>query len=288
MTDTFNTTDDDEINLLDLLLVVVQNLRLLVLGPLTVGLLALGVSYLLPPTYESAATQSGDAQLVAMYNSAQVLDAVIDKVGYSRPGEDKDTARQRLAKDLKVSFNPFNKTINIVTSAPSPVDAQRLAQEAIKQVAVLNQSRLEDIKRMNEQYELAVRREREYASAAERVTQQMASKAAVNQIVLAKLKLELLDAAKEAQIRTAGLANSLREQENFQLLQNPTLPTKKIASKMALIAIIATLASAFALLLFVFVKRALVNASRDAESAAKMKLLKNSWLSAVGRSNQAD
>ena len=59
MTDTFNTPNDDEINLLDLLLVVVQNLRLLVLGPVVIGLLALGVAYLLSPWYESKAIQSG-------------------------------------------------------------------------------------------------------------------------------------------------------------------------------------------------------------------------------------
>ena len=48
--------EDEEISLLDLLLVVVENLRLLVLGPLVVGLVALGVSYMIPPTY-TAKTQ---------------------------------------------------------------------------------------------------------------------------------------------------------------------------------------------------------------------------------------
>ena len=43
--------DDDEISLLDLLQVVVENLRLLVLGPIAAGLVALGISYLIPPTY---------------------------------------------------------------------------------------------------------------------------------------------------------------------------------------------------------------------------------------------
>lgn len=283
MTDTFNTPDDDEISLLDLLLVVVQNLRRLVLGPLTVGLLALGVSYQLPPTYESAATQSGDAQLVAMYNNAQVLDTVIEKVGYSRSGEDRDTARQRLAKDLKVSFNAKDKTLNIVASAHSAVEAQRLAQVAIEQAAVLNQSRLQDLQRMKDQFELAAKREHEYASAAERVAQQIASSAAVNQAALALSQAQLLNAARGEQGVAAQLAASLRAQENFELLQKPTLPSKKSKPKKALIAIIAALASGFALLLFVFVKQALVNASRDEESAAKMKLLKDSWLSAIGR-----
>jgi len=47
---------DDEISLLDLLQTIVDNLRLLVLGPLAVGFVALGISFLIPPTY-TAKTQ---------------------------------------------------------------------------------------------------------------------------------------------------------------------------------------------------------------------------------------
>jgi tyrosine-protein kinase Etk/Wzc len=48
--------DDDEISLLDVLQTIVDNLRLLVFGPLTVGFLALGYSFTIPPTY-TAKTQ---------------------------------------------------------------------------------------------------------------------------------------------------------------------------------------------------------------------------------------
>ena len=44
---------DDEISLLDLLQTIVDNLRFLILGPLAVGVTALGVSFLIPPTYTS-------------------------------------------------------------------------------------------------------------------------------------------------------------------------------------------------------------------------------------------
>lgn len=47
---------DDEISLLDLLQVVVDNLRLLVLGPLAFGLAALGISFVITPTF-TAKTQ---------------------------------------------------------------------------------------------------------------------------------------------------------------------------------------------------------------------------------------
>ena len=47
---------EDEISLLDLLQTIVDNLRLLVLGPLAVGVLTLGITFLIPPTY-TAKTQ---------------------------------------------------------------------------------------------------------------------------------------------------------------------------------------------------------------------------------------
>ncbi len=47
---------DDEISLLDLLQTIVDNLRLLVLGPLAVGVIALGYSFSIAPTY-TAKTQ---------------------------------------------------------------------------------------------------------------------------------------------------------------------------------------------------------------------------------------
>ena len=45
---------EDEISLLDLLQVVVENLRLLVVGPLVAGLLALGVSFTIAPTFTAS------------------------------------------------------------------------------------------------------------------------------------------------------------------------------------------------------------------------------------------
>lgn len=64
--------DDDEISLLDLLQVVADNLRLLVLGPLLVGLLALGYSFTITPTFTANTKfmppqqqQSGAAAMLA-------------------------------------------------------------------------------------------------------------------------------------------------------------------------------------------------------------------------------
>ena len=47
---------DDELGLLDLLQTIVDNLRLLVLGPLAVGLAAFGFSCSVPPSYSAITT----------------------------------------------------------------------------------------------------------------------------------------------------------------------------------------------------------------------------------------
>ena len=41
----------DDVDLLDLLQIVADNLRLLIVGPLVVGLLALGISFVITPTF---------------------------------------------------------------------------------------------------------------------------------------------------------------------------------------------------------------------------------------------
>lgn len=52
--DAATSVDDDGISLLDMLQVIVDNLRLLVLGPLLVGLLALGISFTIRPTFTAS------------------------------------------------------------------------------------------------------------------------------------------------------------------------------------------------------------------------------------------
>ena len=66
-----DTPEEDEISLLDLLQVVVENIKLLVLGPLAIGLTALGIAFVIPPTFTATTVimppqqqQSGAAMML--------------------------------------------------------------------------------------------------------------------------------------------------------------------------------------------------------------------------------
>ena len=74
-----------------------------------------------------------------------------------------------------------------------------------------------------------------------------------------------------------------REGAVIQIVDVAQAPEKKSKPKKATIAVLATLATGFALLLFVFVRQALRNAGQDAESAAKLQNLRRAWARALGR-----
>ena len=74
-----------------------------------------------------------------------------------------------------------------------------------------------------------------------------------------------------------------REGAVIQVLDPATPPERKSKPMRAMMAVVATLAAGFALLLWVFVRHALRNARQDAESAQKLGLLASALRRSVGR-----
>jgi tyrosine-protein kinase Etk/Wzc len=74
-----------------------------------------------------------------------------------------------------------------------------------------------------------------------------------------------------------------REGAVIQILDAAQPPERKSKPKKVIIAIIATLAAGFALLLFVFIRQSLINSGKDQESANKLIHLKASWQKAIGK-----
>jgi tyrosine-protein kinase Etk/Wzc len=74
-----------------------------------------------------------------------------------------------------------------------------------------------------------------------------------------------------------------REGAVIQVVDVAQPPERKSKPKKALIAITTTLATGFALLLFVFIRQALRTAAQTPESAQKLSQLRQSWRKAWGR-----
>ena len=74
-----------------------------------------------------------------------------------------------------------------------------------------------------------------------------------------------------------------REGATIQVVDAAQPPELKSKPKKALIAILASLATGFALLLFVFVRQALRNGAQDEETATKLMAIRTGLKRALGR-----
>ena len=161
--------EDDEISLLDLLQVVADNLRLLVLGPLAAGLLALGITFAIPPTYTATTKfmppqqqQSGAAamlqslgalgglagaaggiknpadQYVAFLKSRSVQDALVDRFKLTERYETKfnEDARKELSANAQISSGK-DGLITIDASDKDPSFAAELANAHVEELGKL-------------------------------------------------------------------------------------------------------------------------------------------------------
>jgi hypothetical protein len=81
---------------------------------------------------------------------------------------------------------------------------------------------------------------------------------------------ELLNTVSAAQSQSLVIQAQLEGLTDSQLMQAPTLPEKAVSPKKGLIAVGATLASGFLLVLLVFIRKGLRNAAADPVSAAKL------------------
>ena len=381
--------DDDEISLLDLLQTIVDNLRLLVLGPLVVGLIALGYSFSIPPTFtaktqflpplqqQSAAASmlaslgslGGLAgavggiknpvdQFLAYMKSVTLQDSLIERFKLLERYEVKTKTDARLALTGSVRVTSGKDGLmSVEVDDKDPQFAADLANAHVEELAKLlskiatteaQQRRLFFEKQLTLakdkliQSEIALKAtgvsgsvlKSNPVSAVAAVAGLQAAVTA-QEVKLGAMRGYLAESAPDFKLAMGELSNlraQLAKQEKdspstggkastegdyitkyrefkyyetlfelfskqfevakldearegavIQVLDAAQAPERKSKPNKAKIAIIATLASGFALLLFVFLRQALANVGQNLESAQKIAQLKNSWRRAMGR-----
>jgi predicted XRE-type DNA-binding protein len=271
---------DDDIDLLDLLVTIAENIKLLVLGPLVAGLLALGVSFTLPNTFESKALINANKAgvdpnvLVSMATTAAVLEPLRQQIGFE-PDLPNERALTELRNSIKASLGRADKLITITATAPSAEQAQRTNQALLAELFKQSQPRGEDLARLSARL-------------------QFEKEALTTVLSLEKELIAIIKSGKESHLVSATYANvsstkgthfamihSLESQieglGKNALVQPATLPEKPLSNKKALMATITTLATGFALLLFVFVRQAWRNAGANAEAADKLSRIRRGF-----------
>ena len=266
-------TGEDEISLLDIMLTLAENVKLLIIGPLLVGLCALGLGYVLPRTFESVAVLQADQGTASLMTTAAVLDPVIAKLGLGKDASP-EQARRELERAVKATIGKADKLLTLTVSASTPQQAQTIANALLEQTYAQISPKGTVRSRLEVQLAEAQERDKNSQDAAALVIQRMeslssnpASGGNLPQIIG---YAELLGASAAAQTQVSALEAQLEGLSASQLVQPPSLPEKASQPKKGLLAIGSTLATGFLLLLFIFVRQALRTAAVDPEAADKL------------------
>ena len=279
MTDILNHPEEDEISLLDLLVTLAESWKLLVFGPLLAGVLAGGLSFLQPKTFESTAIVRLSEEEAALFHAAPILDPLAEKFGYlAKANGVREDARTALKQDLVYSVDKKTKLVTLVSKARTPEQAQALGQAAMAAVlteAVPKGKEKETLLKAIDVNTQNMAIQTEVLDSIKKSTPQIianptALDAAMRQLAqgtaeVARLKLANIELAKKLEAKTAEV-----------YVQEPSLPQRKSAPKRSLVVMLAVLATGFALLLWVFVRKAWAAAAQDAESASKVAAIKRS------------
>jgi uncharacterized protein involved in exopolysaccharide biosynthesis len=264
---------DDEIDLLDLLVTIAENIKLLVLGSIVAGLLALGVSFTLPNTFESKAVINANKEgvdpnvLVFMATTATVLEPVRQQTGFE-PDLPVELALNALRGSIKVILGKGDKLITVSVTALSAEQAQRTNQALLAELFKQSQPRDENLERLSARLQFEKEALTKVLSLEEELIAIIKSGKESDLLSATYVNLTTMKGSHFAMIQS--LEAQIEGLGQNALVQPATLPEKPLSNKKALMATITALATGFALLLFVFVRQALRNAGGNAEAAEKL------------------
>lgn len=270
--------------LIDLLLVIVENLRLLVIGPVVVGLIVFLITSIWPKTYESTAILKAEQITASIIDSAAVLDPIAKSLGYT-PAMPLEDARLKLKEQIQGRFSPKDKLITVTTKAHTPQASQALNLSVLQQVFAQSKPRDSEKARLEKQLEQAKAREKEASQSAQLMGKKLENTGNPGASEVAQGYAQMLRVVQESQATQSSIEQLLNGLDASALVQEATLPTKHSEPKRGLSTVLAVQAAGFLLLIWVFVRNSIRNSKRNIHSSQKLAVLKSSWLKATGMSS---
>lgn len=282
--------DEDEISLLDLALVISENIKLLIIGPIVAGLVALGIGFAMTPVFTaqttvippSSAGGGGTAAALlgqlgglgglvggalpasgkhmAYLNSDLLRDQIIRKFDLQKRWENEfiTQTRKQLKDTVKIADDKKTGLITIEFTDADPQFAADVVNEYVVVLSrLLGEAALEDARERREFLE------KQIAEATKKSYQSPAVREAIIQNLI-------------RQFETARIEEQ-QPNPNIVQVDIAKAPELKSGPKKALMAVITSLATGFLLLLFVFIRSAMRNAGQDPESAEKLGRIKRAF-----------
>ena len=278
--------EDGRSDMLDLLLALVENAKLLILVPVVAGLATLALTFLLPQKFVSEAilavptpsSSSGGGQTAAQVASLMRSPLVVDPVILAldpASGKSINLARREFVENMRATVGK-DGLLRLELTGPSPAQAQTLANAVIDAWVKTTKPAEQDRKDLEIRLSYA-------KSSLEGVTALMArlSKESAGYLAQPLSRGEAgttLASIGELQSRyvsdVLGLTRALQGYTRDVVVQAPTLPIDPVYPKKLQTASLVGLAATFAVLLWVFARRSWLALAAQPRSADKLARLR--------------
>ncbi len=275
--------EEDEISLLDLLVVIAENLRLLVLGPLLAALLALGISSVLPRSWQSITLLRGGSPTLATVVTSPAVLLPVARVQGVPAGQSMDAAVEDLRKRVKANFNAKDQVLTVTVTADTPDAALALGNRIFDQLKLASAPAGPERARLESQIADISRREEQLDGSIQALSARLRDAPGAASSNSVRSYGQVMSTAHQVSADRMAIAKQLAGVDESNLLQAPSLPDRPVSRKRAVVALVSALAAGFLLLLWVFARQAMRNAEADPESAGKLRHARAAWRRAIGR-----
>lgn len=273
-----NHYEAEEISLLDILVALAESWKLLVFGPLIAGVLAGGLSFLWPKTYESVAIVRMTEAELALLNAAPVLDPLIERFNllpeFDGVVED---ARRYLGKKLVGKVDKKTGLATITATANTPERAQELGAVALD---ALRKELLPKGKNKDQIEQQISSNDRIIAGSSDAIDQlsKQISKGGQSDMgleVVMKHYVTLATEVSKKELENIELRKILTVSGDELFAQKPSLPQRKASPKVSLVVLWTMLIAVMVILIKVLVQKFLAVAMQDSKSAAKLLMIRH-------------
>ena len=254
----------DQVGLLDLLAMLVENCKLLLLGPALAGLVAFAISFVIPqkfvteaillvPTPTANSVQSA-AQAAALMRSPLVLDQIIAALDLAN-GKSINIARREFDDNMKVTVGK-DSLLRLELTGPSPARAQTLANAVIDTWIKTTKPNEQDRRDLETRLSYAksslegvTALQARLSKSADYLAQPLSRGEAGNALIsVSEMQSRYLNEVLSTTRALQGISRDV-------VVQSPTLPDQPAYPNRAQITGLAVLSASFALLLWVPARR---------------------------------
>lgn len=262
--------------LVDVLVLLAEHARSLVLVMLLAGLAGLAYRWILPGGYESVTIVRGVTSAApTLLMSPGLLTPVIRELGLDK-GRTLDDAVDDLRGRIKVAFSAREQIATISVYAPTPEGAQKLGQLVFRQLAFASAPSGSERARLEAQLADVKTRTTQVTEGIALIRARLADNSRQGTSDLVQGYSHLIQTARNLSTESATLEKQLLGLDESSLLQPPTLPGRPRGSGFWIVGLIAAGVGGIGYVFLLVMRRWVSSVFGDDESVAKLRRARQS------------